>query len=179
VIRYRIAMPSGCPVAIQNCTPRHYQPIRRCGTPYARHVAGGKPLLAECGGMMSLFEQVTDKGGKTHAFAGLLPGISVMQKRLAALGMQVTDLPEGRLQGHTFHYSKSETPLTPIVRAQTPDGREGEAIYRRERQRLPMSTSTSHPIRKPQPPYSPTHNISIFTNNYCGLLWFYRPSKHR
>ena len=97
------------------------------------HVAGGKPLLAECGGMMSLFEQVTDKGGKTHAFAGLLPGISVMQKRLAALGMQVTDLPEGRLQGHTFHYSKSETPLTPIVRAQTPDGREGEAIYRRER----------------------------------------------
>lgn len=97
------------------------------------HVAAGKPLLAECGGMMSLFEQVTDKAGATHAFAGLLPGISVMQKRLAALGMQFADLPEGRLQGHTFHYSKSETPLTPIVRAQTQDGREGEAIYRRER----------------------------------------------
>ncbi|KXB29750.1 cobyrinic acid a,c-diamide synthase [Dechloromonas denitrificans] len=97
------------------------------------HVAAGKPLLAECGGMMSLFEQVTDKAGDTHAFAGLLPGISVMQKRLAALGMQFADLPEGRLQGHTFHYSKSETPLTPIVRAQTQDGREGEAIYRRER----------------------------------------------
>ena len=97
------------------------------------HVAAGKPVLAECGGMMSLFEQVTDKAGETHAFAGLLPGSSVMQKRLAALGMQFADLPEGRLQGHTFHYSKSETPLTPIVRAQTPDGRAGEAIYRRER----------------------------------------------
>lgn len=97
------------------------------------HVTAGKPLLAECGGMMSLFEQVTDKAGETHAFAGLLPGISVMQKRLAALGMQFADLPEGRLQGHTFHYSKSETPLTPLVRAKTPDGREGEAIYRRER----------------------------------------------
>ncbi|WP_153130141.1 cobyrinate a,c-diamide synthase [Dechloromonas hortensis] len=97
------------------------------------HVAAGKPLLAECGGMMSLFEQVTDKAGESHAFAGLLPGRSVMQKRLAALGMQFADLPEGRLQGHTFHYSKSETPLTPIVRAQTQDGREGEAIYRRER----------------------------------------------
>ncbi|UCV11535.1 cobyrinate a,c-diamide synthase [Dechloromonas denitrificans] len=97
------------------------------------HVAAGKPLLAECGGMMSLFEQVTDKTGETHAFAGLLPGISVMQKRLAALGMQFADLPEGRLQGHTFHYSKSETPLTPIVRAQTQDGRDGEAIYRQQR----------------------------------------------
>ncbi|MDP3137722.1 MAG: cobyrinate a,c-diamide synthase, partial [Burkholderiaceae bacterium] len=81
------------------------------------HVAAGKPLLAECGGMMSLFEQVTDKAGETHAFAGLLPGISVMQKRLAALGMQFVDLPEGRLQGHTFHYSKSETPLAPMIRA--------------------------------------------------------------
>lgn len=97
------------------------------------HVAAGKPLLAECGGMMSLFEQVTDKAGETHVFAGLLPGISVMQKRLAALGMQYADLPEGRLQGHTFHYSKSETPLTPLLRAQTQDGRDGEAIYRRER----------------------------------------------
>jgi cobyrinic acid a,c-diamide synthase len=95
------------------------------------HVADGKPLLAECGGMMSLFEQVTDKAGVTHTFAGLLPGISVMQQRLAALGMQVADLPEGRLQGHTFHYSKSETPLEPLIRASTPDGRAGEAVYRR------------------------------------------------
>ena len=96
-------------------------------------VAAGKPLLAECGGMMSLFDQITDKAGETHAFAGLLPGISVMQKRLAALGMQFADLPEGRLQGHTFHYSKSETTLLPIVRARTPDDRDGEAIYRLER----------------------------------------------
>jgi len=94
------------------------------------HVATGKPLLAECGGMMSLFEQVTDKSGTTHAFAGLLPGISVMQPRLAALGTQFAELPEGRLAGHTFHYSKSETPLTPLLRAHTPDGRSGEAIYR-------------------------------------------------
>ena len=95
-----------------------------------QHHAAGKPLLAECGGMMSLFEKVTDKAGETHVFSGLLPGVSVIQKRLAALGMQVVDLPEGQLQGHTFHYSKSETPLTPLARARTPDGREGEAIYR-------------------------------------------------
>lgn len=97
------------------------------------HAAAGKPLLAECGGMMSLFETVVDKAGQAHAFAGLLPGRAVMQQRLAALGMQLAELPEGQLTGHTFHYSKSDTPLAPLVRAQTPDGREGEAIYRQGR----------------------------------------------
>lgn len=98
-----------------------------------RHVDAGKPLLAECGGMMSLFEEVVDKSGTPHRFGGLLPGRSVMQKRLAALGTQFVDLPEGHLSGHTFHYSKSESPLTPAVRARTADGREGEAIYRLNR----------------------------------------------
>lgn len=97
------------------------------------HVNAGRPLLAECGGMMSLFEQVVDKVGVAHAFAGLLPGRAVMQPRLAALGTQFAELPEGRLAGHTFHYSKSDTPLAPLVRARTPDGRDGEAVYRRLR----------------------------------------------
>ena len=97
------------------------------------HVAAGKPLLAECGGMMSLFEEVIDKAGVSHRFGGLLPGRSVMQKRLAALGTQLTELPEGRLSGHTFHYSKSETPLVPLAQAITIDGRSGEAIYRQQR----------------------------------------------
>jgi cobyrinic acid a,c-diamide synthase len=53
-----------------------------------------------------------------------------MQLRLAALGLQVAELTEGRLSGHTFHYSNSETPLAPTLRARRPDGGEGEAIYR-------------------------------------------------
>jgi cobyrinic acid a,c-diamide synthase len=97
------------------------------------HVVAGKALLAECGGMMSLFETVVDKAGDCHAFGGLLPGRSVMQQRLAALGTQFVELPEGQLSGHTFHFSKSETPLVPLTRAHTADGREGEAIYRQGR----------------------------------------------
>ena len=97
------------------------------------HVDAGKPLLAECGGMMSLFEEVVDKAGVAHRFGGLLPGRSVMQQRLAALGTQFVDLPEGRLAGHTFHYSKSDTSLAPLVLAKTSDGRDGEAIYRHGR----------------------------------------------
>lgn len=97
------------------------------------HVDAGKPLLAECGGMMSLFEEVVDKAGKSHPFSGLLPGRAVMQARLAALGTQFAELPEGHLAGHTFHYSTSATSLVPLARARTAEGRDGEAIYRRQR----------------------------------------------
>ena len=94
------------------------------------HVAAGKPLLAECGGMMALFEALTDREGKRHTMAGLLPGETQMRQRLSALGTQTAELPEGRISGHTFHYSKAETPLVPLLRAETPDGQAGEAIYR-------------------------------------------------
>lgn len=99
----------------------------------AAHADAGKPLLAECGGMMSLFATLTDGEGRDHAMGGLLPGAVRMQKRLAALGHQEVLLPEGTLRGHTFHYSRSETDLAPLTRAARPDGREGEAIYRRNR----------------------------------------------
>ena len=99
----------------------------------AAHVAAGKPLLAECGGLMSLFETLVDGDGREHALAGLLPGRVLMQKRLAGLGLQEVDLPEGRLRGHTFHYSRSETPLAHLYTSVHPAGRAGEAVYRRER----------------------------------------------
>ncbi|WP_040570991.1 cobyrinate a,c-diamide synthase [Methyloversatilis thermotolerans] len=95
-----------------------------------RHVDAGRPLLAECGGMMSLFETLADKAGACHCGAGLLPGTVRMQARLAALGLQQVALPEGLVRGHTFHYSVADTPLPPVLQASTPDGRPGEAVYR-------------------------------------------------
>jgi cobyrinic acid a,c-diamide synthase len=94
------------------------------------HVGAGKSLLAECGGMMALFDRLIDQSGRAHAMAGLLQGSTIMQERLAALGAQQVALPGGMLRGHTFHHSRCETPLTPALRAETPDGRPGEAIYR-------------------------------------------------
>ena len=90
-------------------------------------------MLAECGGMMALFETLGDVEGDEHRLAGLLPGQVRMQKRLAGLGMQEVELPEGALRGHAFHYSKTETALAPIATSMRPDGRTGEAIYRRQR----------------------------------------------
>ncbi|HEX2797695.1 MAG TPA: cobyrinate a,c-diamide synthase [Immundisolibacter sp.] len=93
------------------------------------HHAAGRPILAECGGMMVLFETLTDIDGRAHALAGLLPGTTAMQSRLGALGGQALALPQGELRGHTFHHSRAETPLEPALRARTADGRPGEAVY--------------------------------------------------
>ena len=95
------------------------------------HTTAGKPLLAECGGMMSLFETLVTSDGAMHAGFGLLEGAALMQKKLAALGLQSVDLPEGTLRGHSFHYSRSETPLTPIATGSNPNGGPTtEAVYR-------------------------------------------------
>lgn len=97
------------------------------------HVDAGKPLLAECGGMMCLFEQIIDQDGRAHALAGVLPGRAIMQKTLVALGTQFANLPEGRISGHTFHHSRSETPLAPALHAETQYTAAGEAVYRCQR----------------------------------------------
>lgn len=94
------------------------------------HHAVGKPLFAECGGMMALFEQLTDQQGQTHSMAGLLAGSTAMQPRLQALGMQAVDLGHGELRGHSFHYSKLDTALPPAHRTTHLNGRAGEALYR-------------------------------------------------
>jgi cobyrinic acid a,c-diamide synthase len=94
------------------------------------HLEAGKPLLAECGGMLALAESLTDAEGADHAMAGLMPGRAQMQKRLAALGMQKIEWPEGELCGHTFHYSLLATPIEPIARATNPNGgKAAEALY--------------------------------------------------
>ena len=94
--------------------------------------ARGMPILAECGGMMSLFDTLVDKEGVAHAMAGLLLGTVTMQRRLAAIGHQAVTLPTSGqvIRGHTFHYSTTASPLTPALRAVAPrDGSAGEAVY--------------------------------------------------
>ncbi len=100
----------------------------------AAHVADGRPLLAECGGMLYLLRRLTDATGRGAPMAGLLPGEAWMQRRLAALGPQEVELPEGRLRGHTFHHSRLECSLEPLTRARCPNGRAtAEAVYRQDR----------------------------------------------
>jgi len=94
------------------------------------HVAAGKPLLAECGGMMVLFEHLTDLQGRRHAMVGLLPGGTSMQSRLQSLALQAVDFDEGELRGHSFHHSRMDTPLTPTRVGRTQRGGQGEVLFR-------------------------------------------------
>jgi cobyrinic acid a,c-diamide synthase len=96
-----------------------------------RHLTAQKPLLAECGGLLVLLDTLTDKQGATEPMWGLVQGNAVMQQRFAALGMQSMSLPEGTLHGHTFHYSKLSTHLTPIAQGINPYGKGvSESAYR-------------------------------------------------
>lgn len=103
----------------------------------ASHAAGGKPIWAECGGMMSLFDTLTTADGQVHRMWGLLPGGVTMQKRLAGLGPQRLRTDAGELRGHTFHYSTCETAHPAAARTSRPEsaprnaaGRpSGEAVY--------------------------------------------------
>ncbi|MCG5493081.1 MULTISPECIES: cobyrinate a,c-diamide synthase [Ectothiorhodospira] len=97
----------------------------------ADHVQAGRPLLAECGGMLYLLDRLEDKEGQGAEMAGLLTGTARMQGRLASLGPQEVTLPEGVLRGHTFHHSAMESPLTPLARSRCPNGRAtSEPVYR-------------------------------------------------
>jgi cobyrinic acid a,c-diamide synthase len=99
-----------------------------------RHVESGKPLYAECGGMLYLLESLTDVKGQRASLAGVLPGHAAMQPRLKGLGYQSAPLPGGVLRGHTFHHSTLDSPLTPSARGERLHNTSpGEAIYLKNR----------------------------------------------
>jgi cobyrinic acid a,c-diamide synthase len=90
------------------------------------------PILAECGGMMALAQSLADTQGRQWPMAGLLPGCTRMQSRLAALGLQAWSTAFGEVRGHTFHYSIFDTPLVGSTETRAhPVGARGETIYRR------------------------------------------------
>ena len=99
------------------------------------HFRQGKPIYAECGGMLYLFESLTDKTGQRSAMTGILPGHACMQTRLKGLGYQSAPMPGGVLRSHTFHHSQIETPLLPLAWGERlyPSTTAGEAIFQMER----------------------------------------------
>lgn len=98
------------------------------------HCDAGKPMLAECGGMLYALDTLTDRDGNAATMAGLMRGSAAMQPRLAALGLQQVELPEGVLRGHTFHYAHAAIAAEPFATATNPNGAPSrEAVYRDRR----------------------------------------------
>jgi len=76
----------------------------------------GRPIYAECGGLMYLAGAIRTLDGRTHEMCGLISGTAVMAEKLQALGYvevetQRRTLLGGaglRFRGHQFRYSTLE-----------------------------------------------------------------------
>lgn len=78
--------------------------------------ASGRPVLAECGGLLYLANDLVDHEGTTHAMCGVIPAKGRMGDRLQQLGYRTARPREDLfvaargqpLQGHEFHYGNLE-----------------------------------------------------------------------
>jgi cobyrinic acid a,c-diamide synthase len=90
-----------------------------------RFAEDGRPIYAECGGLMFLAEALEDLEGVAHPMVGVLPTTVRMRPRRMTLGYTevrtIADSPLGGAgavaRGHEFHFSTIDTvpPLVPRV----------------------------------------------------------------
>jgi cobyrinic acid a,c-diamide synthase len=79
-----------------------------------RFAASGRPVYAECGGLMYLTRGIETREGKKYPLVGLLPAWTRMLDRLKTLGYVEVHLTRdtllgtagNTLRGHEFHYSE-------------------------------------------------------------------------
>jgi cobyrinic acid a,c-diamide synthase len=95
------------------------------------HHRAGRPILAECGGLLYLLESLTYQG-RQLPMVGLLPGRAELTGSLRGLGLMSANFPQGPLRGHSFHHSEIIMDLEPSLFGVRQDGRPqpGEAVYR-------------------------------------------------
>lgn len=101
-----------------------------------REFAGaGRPIYAECGGLMYLADAIEDEAGERHPMVGLLPATVRMQPKRLTLGYVEVEVtretplaPAGaRLRGHEFHASRIDGVPASVSRAYVVRGRHGDA----------------------------------------------------
>jgi cobyrinic acid a,c-diamide synthase len=77
-------------------------------------VSSGRPVYAECGGLMYLAEELITLDGRRHVMASVMPLAIEMLTRLDGFGYTDVEVLEdclvgargARLRGHSFHYSR-------------------------------------------------------------------------
>src|SRR5262249_31121604 len=80
----------------------------------ARFAEAGRPIYAECRGLMYLTRAIAPRDGSRHPMVGLVPAEAVMCERLQALGYVEVETQEKtilgpagvRFRGHQFRYSE-------------------------------------------------------------------------
>jgi cobyrinic acid a,c-diamide synthase len=87
------------------------------------HARGGRPIYAECGGLMALGRTLTTFEGQPLSMFGLLPLDSRMQREALTIGYREVEalrasplMPSGtRVRGHEFHWSVADAPPASIA----------------------------------------------------------------
>jgi cobyrinic acid a,c-diamide synthase len=95
----------------------------------------GRPIYAECGGLMYLARSLTDADGAAWPMAGLLPAAVHMERTGLTIGYRevetTTESPLGpvgtRARGHEFHCSTLEPVPDAVARAYAMTGAPGAA----------------------------------------------------
>ncbi|MGJ8513324.1 cobyrinate a,c-diamide synthase [Carnimonas bestiolae] len=120
------------------------------------HYQSGRPILAECGGLLYVLEELIDIEGQCHPMAGLMSGSAAMRERSGCQGMQSAPLPEGQLRGHAHHRSVASGTPEPIAYGIRPSHpAPGEAVFRQGR----LTASYIHLFF----PSNPTATAALFT----------------
>lgn len=94
-------------------------------TAVRQFISAGKPVYAECGGLMYLARSIQDRAGRTWPMVGALPFTVVMTEKLQRFGyVEVTltrdcilGAPGTTARGHSFHCSRIETATADIPHA--------------------------------------------------------------
>jgi cobyrinic acid a,c-diamide synthase len=94
----------------------------------------GRPICAECGGLMYLAEALEDPDGTTHPMVGLLPAtVRMRPQRLSLSYTEVTlqaDSPLGPsgtvARGHEFHFSSLDPVPASVSRVYRLRRRQGD-----------------------------------------------------
>lgn len=92
--------------------------------------ATGKPVLAECGGMLYCLDSLIDLEGEEYRLCGLMKGTGAMRGKRGCQGMQYAPLLQGEFRGHAHHRSRSSGTPEPVAHGRRPHHpAAGEAIY--------------------------------------------------
>jgi cobyrinic acid a,c-diamide synthase len=94
----------------------------------------GRPIYAECGGLMYLAESLTDMDGATWPMAGLLPaavrmersGLTIGYREVATAITSVLGPPGTRIRGQEFHRSTLAAVPDEVARVYSISGARGE-----------------------------------------------------
>lgn len=106
-----------------------------------RFAAAGRPIYAECGGLMYLAEALEDADGGWHAMVGLLPAtVRMRPRRLTLAYTEIETAHDGllgpagtRARGHEFHASTLDPvpdSVERVYRRRTREGRGRDEGYR-------------------------------------------------